>query len=219
MISSHPSSVIVERRFVFHANLQRNLTALQRITFSNLTSVNLYLNSALDWGNLTISFQNIHQETDFGYGREGSVVVHGEVDHCADPCMLGDSDSCNNCDPASTLTLEFDSLETVMLDGLVLAPGARRGQHGASLLRLSNVSQLLVSGGRYTGLQTQLGVGRCEAWGEAANCSEVLGLGGVELVEEGVPGLVIAALAVVFVFIAVVGVVVGMNGIKNSEDY
>ena len=30
-------------------------------------------------------------------------------------------------------------------------------------------------------------------------------------------GLVIAALAVVFVFIAIVGVVVGMNGIKTSD--
>ena len=42
-------------------------------------------------------------------------------------------------------------------------------------------------------------------------------IGGVTLEEEGVPGLVIAALAVVFVFIAVVGVVVGMNGIKSGD--
>ena len=42
-------------------------------------------------------------------------------------------------------------------------------------------------------------------------------LGGVALEDEGVPGLVIAALAVVFAFILVVGVVVGMNGIKSSD--
>ena len=47
--------------------------------FSNLHSVNLYLNSALSWGNLTISFENIHTENDFGYGQTGSVVVSGEV--------------------------------------------------------------------------------------------------------------------------------------------
>ena len=42
-------------------------------------------------------------------------------------------------------------------------------------------------------------------------------LGGVILEDEGVPALVIAALAVIFVFIAVVGVVVGMNGIKSND--
>ena len=57
----------------------------------------------------------------------------------------------------------------------------------------------------------------CEAWGEPVNCTDVFVLGGVSLEDDGVPGLVIAALAVVFVFIAVVGVVVGMNGIKSSD--
>ena len=49
------------------------------------------------------------------------------------------------------------------------------------------------------------------------NCSDVFLLGGVSLQDEGVPALVIAALSVIFVFIAVVGVVVGMNGIKSND--
>ena len=58
---------------------QRDITDLKEITFSNIQSVHLYINSALDWGNLTIKFENILEKTDFGYGREGSVVVYGEV--------------------------------------------------------------------------------------------------------------------------------------------
>ena len=56
-----------------------NITDLRLITFSNLHAVNLYLNSALDWGNFTIKFENILENNDFGYGREGSVVVYGDV--------------------------------------------------------------------------------------------------------------------------------------------
>ena len=58
---------------------QRDITDLKEITFSNIQSVHLYINSALDWGNFTIKFDNILEKNDFGYGREGSVVVYGEV--------------------------------------------------------------------------------------------------------------------------------------------
>ena len=58
---------------------QRDITDLKEITFSNIQSVHLYINSALDWGNFTIRFENILEKNDFGYGREGSVVVYGEV--------------------------------------------------------------------------------------------------------------------------------------------
>ena len=83
------------------------------ITFSNLHAVNLYLNSALDWGNFTVKFDNIHADHDFGYGKEGSVVVYGEAEFCVNPCTgdPGDNNTnCNNCDPSSTLLLEFDRL-------------------------------------------------------------------------------------------------------------
>ena len=52
---------------------------MKEITFSNIQSVHLYINSALDWGNFSIKFENILENNDFGYGREGSVVVYGEV--------------------------------------------------------------------------------------------------------------------------------------------
>ena len=52
---------------------------MREITFSNIQSVHLYINSALDWGNFTIKFENILENNDFGYGREGSVVVYGDV--------------------------------------------------------------------------------------------------------------------------------------------
>ena len=111
----------------------------------------------------------------------------------------------------------FSSLETVMFDELVLSPGMRRGQHGAAVIRIRNVTNLMVSGGRYDEVDLDIEVEECEAWGEPVNCTDVFVLGGVSLEDDGVPGLVIAALAVVFVFIAVVGVVVGMNGIKSSD--
>ena len=95
---------------------------MQEITFSNIHSVNLYLNSALTWGNMTIKFENIQQINDFGYGKTGSVVVYGEVEYCEDPCSLvpptvagkekeveeEEEDSCNKCDPDSTLLMQFD---------------------------------------------------------------------------------------------------------------
>ena len=79
------------------------------ITFSNIHSVNLYLNSPLEWGNFTIKFDNILENNDFGYGKEGSVVVYGDVEYCYNPCTENStSDNCNMCDPSSTLTMEFD---------------------------------------------------------------------------------------------------------------
>ena len=123
-----------------------------------------------------------------------------------------------------------------MFDDLILSPAVRKNQHGSCIVTMSNVSHLLVSGGRYDNVEFDIDVDTCEAWGDPVNCSQVefsfLSLeqmnnlhvssqvfivGGVTLEEEGVPGLVIAALAVVFVFIAVVGVVVGMNGIKSGD--
>ena len=189
---------------------------MREITFSNIHSVHMYLNSALEWGNFTIKFDNILENNDFGYGREGSVVVYGDVEFCYNPCNGSERENCNQCDPSSSLALEFDSLERVMLDDLSLSSGARRGQHGASSLKMRSVSSLLVSGGQYEGTHLDIQVGECEAWGEPVNCTDVFRLGGVNNIDEGVSGLLIAALAVVFVFIAVVGVIVGMNGIKSS---
>ena len=58
-----------------------------------------------------MKFDNIHADHDFGYGKEGSVVVYGEAEFCVNPCT-GDpgenNTNCNNCDPTSTLLLEFD---------------------------------------------------------------------------------------------------------------
>ena len=104
-----------------------------------------------------------------------------------------------------------------MFDNLILSPGNKRNQHGATAVRMKNVTRLLVSGGEYEGVKMEVEVEECEAWEEAVNCTDVFILGGVTLEDEGIPGLVIAALAVVFAFILVVGVVVGMNGIKSSD--
>ena len=60
-----------------------------------------------------MKFDNIHADHDFGYGKEGSVVVYGEAEFCVNPCTgdPGDNNTnCNNCDPSSTLLLEFDRL-------------------------------------------------------------------------------------------------------------
>ena len=97
-----------------------------------------------------------------------------------------------------------------MFDNLILSPENKRNQHGATVVRMKNVTRLLVSGGEYEGVQMDVAVEECEAW-EAVNCTDVFVLGGVTLEDEGIPGLVIAALAVVFAFILVVEVVVGMG--------
>ena len=99
--------------------VQKDITDLHEITFSNIHSVNLYLNSALTWGNMTIRFENIQQINDFGYGKTGSVVVYGEVEYCEDPCSLvpptvagqeeeEEEDKCNKCDPGSTLLIQLE---------------------------------------------------------------------------------------------------------------
>jgi len=206
--------------FAMDSYFKKNMTDLKLITFTNIHSVNLYLNSPLEWGNFTIKFNNILENNDFGYGKEGSVVVYGDVEYCYNPCdenSNSTNDNCNWCDPQSTLIMDFESLETVMFDDLILSPAVRKSQHGSSIVSMRNVSKLLVSGGRYDNVEFDIDVETCEAWGEPVNCSQVFIIGGVTLEEEGVPGLVIAALAVVFVFIAVVGVVVGMNGIKSGD--
>ena len=189
---------------------------MREITFSNVHSVHLYLNSALEWGNFTVKFDKILARTDFGYGRAGSVVVYGEVEFCYNPCNGQERDNCNDCDPDSSLALEFDSLDRVMFDDLRLSSGAKKGQQGMSSIVMRNVSSLLVSGGQYEGVDIDIQVEECEAWEDPVNCTDVFLLGGVRNIDEGVSGLLIAALAVVFVFISVVGVIVGMNGIKSS---
>ena len=50
------------------------------------------------------------------------------------------------------------------------------------------------------------------------NCTDVFEIGGVTMEDEGVTGLVIAAVAVVFIFMAVVGAVLGMRGVKAGVD-
>ena len=103
-----------------------------------------------------------------------------------------------------------------MLDGLSLSAAAQRGQHGHTAILIRNVTSLLVSGGEYEDTNTDIQVAECEAWGETVNCTEVFLLGGVRTVEQGISGLIISALAVIFVFVAVVGVIY-MNGIKSSH--
>ena len=139
-----------------------------------------------------------------------------KVEFCYNPCNLSDRENCNQCEPTSSLALEFLSLGRVMLDDLSLSAAAQRGQHGHSSIRMRNVSSLLVSGGQYEDTTTDIQVEQCEAWGEPVNCSDVFLLGGVRTVEQGISGLIISALAVIFVFVAVVGVIY-MNGIKSSH--
>ena len=136
------------------------------------------------------------------------------MEFCYNPCNGSERENCNQCDPSSSLALEFLSLERVMLDDLSLAAG--RGQHGHCSVRMRNVSSLLVSGGQYEDLLTDLQVEECEAWGEQVNCSDVFLLGAARTVEQGLSGLIVSALAVIFVFVAVVGVIY-MNGIKSSH--
>ena len=138
------------------------------------------------------------------------------MEFCYNPCNGSDRENCQQCEPTSSLALEFLSLERVMLDDLSLSPAAARAQHGRCSVMMRNVSSLLVSGGQYEDLLTDIQVEECEAWGEPVNCTHVFQLGAARTVERGVSGLIISALAVIFVFVAVVGVVY-MNGIKSSH--
>ena len=49
------------------------------------------------------------------------------------------------------------------------------------MVRMKNVTRLLVSGGEYEGVEMDVTVEECEAWEEAVNCTDVFVLGGVTL--------------------------------------
>ena len=81
-----------------------------------------------------------------------------------------------------------------------------------------NVKTFRVEGGKYEGVNTSIEAVECFGWEEKVNCTDMFDIGAIILEEEGVTGLVIAAVAIVLVFIAVVGAVAGMRGMKSGVD-
>ena len=75
-----------------------------------------------------------------------------------------------------------------------------------------------VEGGKYEGVNTFIKADECFGWEDKVNCTDMFEIGGVTMEDEGVTGLVIAAVAVVFIFMAVVGAVLGMRGVKAGVD-
>ena len=77
---------------------------------------------------------------------------------------------------------------------------------------------LRVEGGRYEEVELITDAEECYGWEERVNCSDILAAGEGIREDEGVAGIVITAVAMVFVFIAVVGAVMGMRGVKSGID-
>ena len=70
----------------------------------------------------------------------------------------------------------------------------------------------------YEGVNNTIEAEECFGWEDKVNCTDMFEIGGIILEEEGLTGLVIAAVAIVLVFIAVVGAVAGMRGMKAGVD-
>ena len=98
-----------------------------------------------------------------------------------------------------------------------MTPLVRR-QHGHCFVKASSVNTFRVEGGKYEGVNTFIEAEDCLGWEDKVNCTDMFEIGGVTMEDEGVTGLVIAAVAVVFIFIAVVGAVMGMRGVKAGVD-
>jgi len=207
---------------------QKDLTSLEEISFLNVHSVALYLKSSLDWGNVTIRFENILTSHDFGYGKTGSVVAFGGVEYCYKPCILApttpageedDKNRCNECDPDSTLSLQFKNMESVLLKDLNLSP-LGPGMYGHCSIDAEEVGRVSVEGGDYMGVKANLARPEegCWGWQERVNCTQVLAVGGVSL-EEGssIAGAICGAVGAVLLLLAVVAVVAGAR-IKSDVD-
>ena len=85
-------------------------------------------------------------------------------------------------------------------------------------MQASSVNTFRVEGGKYGGVVTVIEAEECLGWEDKVNCTDMLEIGGVTMEDEGVTGLVIAAVAIVFIFMAVVGAVMGMRGVKAGVD-
>ena len=58
-----------------------------------------------------------------------------------------------------------------------------------------------VEGGKYERVNTVIEAEECLGWEDKVNCTDMFVIGGVTMEDEGVTGLVIAAVAIVFIFI------------------
>lgn len=200
--------------FPLDSYFQKDLTDVSTIVFTRLHSVNLYLRNDLSWGNLTIRFHNIREINDFGYGKNGSVIIYGQVEYCDNPCdkiqptagEIREEKTCNDCDTESTLALTFQSVESVLFQDLILTP---QNFHGHCSVQADQVGSFSVEGGRYGDVNIDVQADRCFGWKEETNCTSMFVLGGVLEEQEGVAGVVIGAVAIILVFIAVVGAVAG----------
>ena len=98
-----------------------------------------------------------------------------------------------------------------MFQDLILSPV---GGHGQCTVVASNVSTFTVEGGSYDGITTVVDANDCFGWEQKVNCTDMFEVGGQTIEDEEVTGLVIGAVAIVFVFLAIVGAVLGIRGMK-----
>jgi len=200
---------------------QVELTEVKEIVFSNMHSVSLYLRGSMSWGNLTLRFENIQNVTDF-YGKKGSVVVYGEISYCEDPCSLVPANQteevrCNDCDTNSTLSLYFNSVDTVTLYRADLASYSDENEYGHGKIASTNVNKLQVIGGYYDRVDTS-SVTALSCFNSpelhATNCSSFLFQ--QELIDppDMVP-IFIGVATIAIAFLAVVGALAGSKKTVN----
>lgn len=97
--------------------------------------------------------------------------------------------------------------------------GVSGGEGGHCVLTAEGVSVLRVEGGRYEGVELITdGGAECYGWEERVACADMLHTGEGDKEAEGMAGVVITSLAMLFIFLAVVGAVMGMRGVKSGLD-
>jgi len=198
-----------------------DITNLSFVSFKNIHSVNLYIKNSLSWGNMTVKFENINGINDFGYRQNGSVIIYGHVEYCDNPCSRQppskareEDKTCNDCDVNSSLFLNFSNVDSVLFQDLILTP---EKTYGHSYIEAFGVTDFSVEGGRYHGITVDVEAGHCFGWKEETNCTAMFLVGGVLEEDEGVAGVVIGAIAIILVFIAVVGAIAASR-LKSGGD-
>jgi len=191
--------------FIWDPKTQVDLRSISEIEIRSVHSVNLYLFQDLYWGNLTVSFTDIHNTSVFNNNKKAGVLIHGNLQYCRDPCQEEDKEKddkdCTICQAYSSLTLNFDRVDDVLLSGLI-STAEKRG-HG--FINAQNVKTFRVIGGEYSGVTADIDADSCLAFQNVTECDGVLESGSGVEVTSNVGGVVVGAVAVIAVFLIVLG--------------
>ena len=93
-------------------------------------------------------------------------------------------------------------MESVLFQELLLSPKLGK-ELGHCFVEADNITSFRVEGGNFEDMMTFVEADLCYGWKTLVNCTDVFEIGGISLIEEESIGAVIAAITIVFVFLAV----------------